>query len=323
VLTSAAHVGPIPFPTGTSGEGSFPLTPGMTSGRAILERRTIHIPDSEAAEAAEFAETRALGQLHGHRTTLATPLLRQGVPLGAILIRRREARPFTEQHIKLLETFADQAAIAIANTRLFQELEQRNADLAEALEQQTATADVLKVISRSAFDLQPVLDTLAESAIRLSGAERGLIYRFDGKAFRQAAGFNMTPEHQASVEQHPPVMDRRSSVGRAALERQTVHIPDVLADPDYSHPSQELVGFRTLLAVPMLREETIVGIFVLFGKPFEVRPFTERQIELVETFADQAVIAIENTRLFQEVEDRKADRSEERGVGTEWSDQGR
>jgi signal transduction histidine kinase len=190
------------------------------------------------------------------------------------------------------------------NARLRQENAELRRGLAEAREQQTATADVLKVISRSAFDLQPVLDTLVENAVRLCGAHRGWIFRSLEYSFRVAAGYNITSEHKAALESIPAVPGRATAVGRAAIERRTIHIPDVLADPDYDHPSQHVMGFRTLLAVPMLREQGIVGIFILSGRPDVVQPFTERQIELVETFADQAVIAIENVRLFQELQDR-------------------
>src|SRR5205814_5932336 len=166
------------------------------------DRQTIHVHDLQAA-AAEFPGSVTRGIRLGIRTALATPLMRDGVPLGVIHIRRTEVRPFTEQQIKLLETFADQAVIAIENTRLFQELEARNRDLSEALEQQTATAEVLKTISRSAFDLQPVLDTLAENAATLGGADRGAILRWDGEVFRWAAHYGATEEYRAYAQQHP------------------------------------------------------------------------------------------------------------------------
>ena len=212
-------------------------------------------------------------------------------PRSSATLRQRLA-DLEREHIRLGQE----------NARLFQELQDRNRELTESLDQQTATAEVLKVISRSVFDLEPVLETLLENAAKLCATRQGLIYRFDGELLRVAAAYNVTPEHKASVERNPPVPGRGSTVGRAALERRTVHIPDVLADPDYNHPSQQVAGFRTLLAVPMLRDRGLIGVFVLWRS--EAKPFTDRQIELVTTFADQAVIAIQNVRLFQELEAR-------------------
>ena len=163
---------------------------------------------------------------------VSTPLLREGTAIGAISIRRKEVRPFTEKQIALLETFANQAVIAIENVRLFKELEERNRDLTEALEQQTATSEVLKVISRSTFDLQPVLDTSTENAVRLCGAERGSIYRFDGERLNHALSYNAPPELLEFVNRNPITPGRYSVAARAALERRTIHVPDVLADPN-------------------------------------------------------------------------------------------
>jgi class 3 adenylate cyclase/putative methionine-R-sulfoxide reductase with GAF domain len=228
--------------------------------------------------------------------------MREDEAIGALVVRRTEVRPFTDKQIELVTTFADQAVIAIENTRLLNELRQ-------SLEQQTATADVLEVISRSAFDLQMVLDTLVESATRLCEAQDAFIFLPSGDLYRVAARYGFTPEFHEFIKSNPITIDQGSVVGRTAIDGRLVHISDVLSDPKYTrHDGQKVGGFRAALGVPLLRERNVVGvIFLTRTKP---QPFTDKQIELVQTFADQAVIAIENVRLFDDVQKRTRELTE-------------
>jgi GAF domain-containing protein/DNA-binding response OmpR family regulator len=301
-LKVAAHHGPIPGPAGRL----IPVERGSVAGRAVLERRAVHVLDLQA-EADEFPLGCTLAREFGYRTTLVVPLLREGAPVGTINLRRAEVRPFTEKQVELLETFADQAVIAIENVRLFTELETRNAELRVALEQQTATSELLKVIGRSTFDLQPVFETLSDNAVRLCEAEQAAIFRFDGHALHVLVTRNLTAEDRQFIEAHPITPGSNSGTGRAALERRTIHIHDVRNDPAYTYGAGQL-AVRTLLSIPMLRGDELLGAITIQRE--EVRPFAEAQIALLETFADQAAIAIENARLLTELQTKNADLSQ-------------
>ncbi|MER8874159.1 GAF domain-containing protein [Mesorhizobium sp. M0814] len=303
MLHLGAHSGPIAVD-----EAPWPLERDRVMARSVIDARTVQVEDlSEAG--AEFAAGREMAIQYGFRTILATPLVGDGRAIGAISLRRREVRPFSDRQIELLKTFADQAVIAISNVRLFEEVQARTAELSEALAQQTATADVLKVISRSAFDLEPVLQTLLDSAIRLAGGDMGAISLRDGDWLRVMTGTGWTDELRAYEKSHPHPIERGTFQGRAALEGATVHVPDVSKDMEYKRPEAATMGdFRAALSVPLKRDQEVIGVFGMARRT--VGPFSQRQIELVESFADQAVIAIENVRLFDEVQARNREVTE-------------
>jgi len=287
-LRPAANYGPLP---GRGGRESIPIDRDHIPARAIIDRQTLHIHDLAAVPEDDLPARFARSV--GVRTVLATPLLREGIPLGTIHIRRLDVRPFTERQIKLLETFAAQAVIAIENVRLFKELQQRNAELREALEHQTATSEVLGIISRSPTDVQPVLDAIVESAVRVCGIDDVVLRLYEGKQSVLRAHFGPLPDPRSAGSIDGPRFNWLREHG-------TLHIPDVRAQTDFSEIGSTS-GSRTFLFVPLRQQGDLTGELV--ARRMDVRPFTPAQIKLLETFADQAVIAIENVRLFNELKE--------------------
>src|SRR5215813_2273318 len=300
VLRVVAHHGPIPHPLGFV----LPAVRGTVNGRSVLDRQAIQVADLTEAE--EFPEGRAFGSNLGFRTVLSVPLLREGVAIGTIALRRTEVRLFTDNQIAVLRTFADQAVIAIENVRLFTELQAKNralteahAQVSESLEQQTATAEILSVISGSPTDIRPVFDAVLDRALSLCEASNGSLYELEDGALRHVG---LRGPH-LGIEVGG-VFPLASSPGRAVLEKRTVHLEDILQELDWHaseiHAGIRRTGIRTIVAVPLLREQTAIGAILI--RRLEVRPFSGKQIRLLQTFADQAVIAIENVRLFTELQ---------------------
>jgi two-component system NtrC family sensor kinase len=275
--------------------------PQSTLASAIRSKQVVHVADLRTTPAyLERAQTTVqLVELGGARTAAVVPMLRDDEVIGVITVYRQEVRLFDDKQIELLSNFAKQAVIAIENARLLKELRQ-------SLQQQTATADVLKIISRSSVDLEIVLDTLVETAVRLCRADFATLLRRRDEMFHLVASCGISLEAQKFIVTHPFTTGRGSTAGRVALERRAVHIPDVLQDSEYtSHEAQKILGFRSILGVPLLREDALIGIFTI--NRTRVEPFTDKEIDLATTFADQAVIAIENARLFDELRDRQAE----------------
>ena len=292
-LRVAAHEGPIP--AHPVGQGPS-LVRGTPPGRAVLDRRTIHLTDVQA-EIDEYPEGSANARRFGHRTVLVVPLLRAGEAIGAIAVRRAEVRPFNDKQIALLQTFADQAVIAIENARLFNETK-------EALEQQTATSEILRVISSSPTDIQPVLDGVAESAARLCAAFDAAIFRRESDRLRLVAHHGPIPPGGPIGEFTLP-LGRGTGPGRSVVDGRTIHMVDLQAEVDEFPEGSELArqfGFRTTLNVPLMREGGAIGTITL--RRTEAQLFTEPQVALLRTFADQAVIAIENVRLFKALDEK-------------------
>src|SRR2546427_7376491 len=307
VLRRVAHHGSLLYPGDT-----VPLSRGFVPSRAVIDRQTIYVHDLAAEVETEFPESRSAQKAAGVRTMLATPLLREGIPLGVITIRRAEVRPFSQKQRALLKTFADQAVIAIENVRLFQESQTRNRELMEALEQQTATSEILRIISSTPTDVQPVFDAIVQSGIRLFEGAAVTIVLPEGDQARAVAIADKDPERCARwLARFPVPLTREYMHSAAILGGRMIDVPDAAEAKDTFVPGRRnflASGYRAITIAPMLREGRAIGaISVVRVSP---GPLSEKQIALLKTFADQAVIAIENVRLFQELQVRNRDLTE-------------
>jgi signal transduction histidine kinase len=278
-----------------------PIVPGRgtITGRVVLEGKTVHVPDVLA----DLEFTGHGYQSRGNfRTALGVPLTREGKTIGVFFLVRSPIKPFTDKQIELVTIFADQAVIAIENVRLFESVEARTRDLSESLEQQTATSEVLSVISRSKFDLEPILQSVVDTAARLCRAEQGGIFRLDQGIYRFAAGHSLDAGYLEFEKATPYLPGPGTAVGRAAMTGQVARIDDVLTDPLYEQKNEARnADIRSAIGVPLMRADAPIGVIALARS---AEPFNDREVELVTTFADQAVIAIENVRLFESVEAR-------------------
>jgi GAF domain-containing protein len=311
-LRYRAHHGPIPFgfeklPTSDGpipfGIEKLPINRDWITGRSVVDKVPVHVHDVLSDEGADFPEAQRLSRREGTRTLLSVPLVREGESIGAIVLRRTEVNPFSEKQIALLQTFADQAVIALGNVRMFEQVQEGTEDLHESLQFQTATSDVLKVISSSPDSLQPVLDVIVDTSRHLCGTETSTIFLLRDERFHIAAASGAMPEYLEFLRNNPIALDQAgSSTSRAAREKRTVHVPDISADPEFGQGPMAVGQRRALLSVPLMREGTAIGVITM--RQSHLTPFSERQIEVVQTFADQAVIAISNVRLFEEVQQR-------------------
>ena len=285
----------------------IPATRDAVVARAILDRAVTYVPDIQQDPDHRFYK---LVRAWGIRSLVYAPMLRNGEPIGAVGASGSRPGMFSERQIAMLQTFADQAVIAIENTRLFNELQTRNRDLTEALEQQTATSEILRVISQSQSDVQPVFEAIASNARKLCDATLGTVFRFDGEFINVAAADSVSPEYLETMHRVFPVRpsSRSTLAARAILTRAIVYVPDVREDPEFPLHMAQTAGFLSALAVPMLRDGSPIGSINVAGA--EPAMFSERQIAMLQTFADQAVIAIENTRLFNELQTRNRDLTE-------------